>query len=27
MQGVDFQRAVQVLVPYCLALMQNVPER
>lgn len=26
MQGVDFQRAVQVLVPYCLALMQNVPE-
>jgi hypothetical protein len=26
MQGVDFQKAEQILVPYCLALMQNVPE-
>jgi hypothetical protein len=26
MQAVDFQKAVAILVPYCLALMQNVPE-
>ena len=26
MEGVDYQKASDVLVPYCLALMQNVPK-
>lgn len=26
MQGIDYQKAVDGLVPYCLALMQNVPD-
>jgi hypothetical protein len=26
MEGIDCQKAAQGLVPYCLALMQNVPD-
>ncbi|MGA2592916.1 MAG: hypothetical protein ABSH32_23630 [Bryobacteraceae bacterium] len=26
MEGIDYQKAAQGLVPYCLALMQNVPD-
>jgi len=26
MQGIDYRKAVDGLVPYCLALMQNVPD-
>jgi hypothetical protein len=26
MRGVDFDKASAILVPYCLSLMQNVPE-
>ena len=25
MKGVDFNKALQVLAPYCVALMQNLP--